>query len=691
MVVTSSNGITQSIADGIQKDFVFDFKIASVNPNFETNVEASISVYLLDSDEQIEQELGVDYTVDVDSQIVSFVEAPLDGELVTITLEPPRLQETAYTEGGRFPALSHEGGLDELDRNIISSQTQLDRSIKLIASHAIQTEITIVEGVKDWVLAADTTTKQFVLKPLDSLISDTSFHLQPPINPNALVKIIDDKFGTSAAISDIGGVITVFDDSITFSQGGRDIALGFDLLTGTYTAAEFSIDDSTLAANQVLGVTGDGTKLTFSPVENTGGIGMEAPIVDRITKVLNDGAITSTPFFQRQFLDRETLYAEQLETPTEIVFYKDDDNFVTLGAETGRVYSLSFDISEEANTGSVLELIKDSEVAYRVSDRQPLPSELLHVNPAGGTPQNTPTFIGHQEIEPEKFVDDSALTSGGGNFIDLTLESVNEALEAESVLGTAIVSGVLTLNVRNSNIFFVPFVEDVTSLVIENALDGNHFVLILETRDTLGNAFTWAPEFLFEDGIAWQSSATAGEVDILMFKIFLGEWYVDPLADAMEYTVSQVIGVETEQGGNVSVLSGDGTVVLATGSARVEDDVMQSVVVTDARELQEADAMSASSIVAGVVDIDLDVARVWEVDVDEDITEINITNSFSQGEGQQFFVKFNETDNDYTYGFGSDFLHENGTLPSDSVSGQLKGYVFSWFPSIQRWFSIRYF
>ena len=71
------------------------------------------------------------YTVDVDNQTVTFDTGRTAGDLMVFQRVLPRTQEKTYTVQGKFPAASHENGLDRGVALIQEVEEELDRTIQI--------------------------------------------------------------------------------------------------------------------------------------------------------------------------------------------------------------------------------------------------------------------------------------------------------------------------------------------------------------------------------------------------------------------------------------------------------------------------------------------------------------------------------------------------------------------------------
>ena len=72
---------------------------------------------------------------------VTMVTAPASGEKLTIVSNISLTQSADYTEGGPFPAETHEGALDKLTRIAKQQQEEIDRGLKVAASSTISGDI----------------------------------------------------------------------------------------------------------------------------------------------------------------------------------------------------------------------------------------------------------------------------------------------------------------------------------------------------------------------------------------------------------------------------------------------------------------------------------------------------------------------------------------------------------------------
>lgn len=112
---------------------------------FEFDNEGDLQVILTDSSGvETVQTITTDYTVSGGSGsagTVTMVTAPASGEKLTILSDLSLTQGIDYTEGGEFPAETHEAGLDKLTRIAKQQQEIADRTLKVAASSIISGDI----------------------------------------------------------------------------------------------------------------------------------------------------------------------------------------------------------------------------------------------------------------------------------------------------------------------------------------------------------------------------------------------------------------------------------------------------------------------------------------------------------------------------------------------------------------------
>ena len=141
--------------------------------------------------------------------------------------------------------------------------------------------------------------------------------------------------------------------------------------------------------------------------------------------------------------------------------------------------------------------------------------------------------------------------------------------------------------------------------------------------------------------------------------------------------------------GNIKTVSGDGSLVVATGDEGfTEDGKLTNVAIERVHIKQRSSAIGTTSIIGGDIQIDLAAARYYEIDVTEDITSITVL-PFDKSVAPIFTLKCNDTGDDYTYEFGDDFFYANKQPPQNSVDGLSRVLKCVWFPSEQRFFVIR--
>jgi hypothetical protein len=126
MSVTNTYEPVLLTGDGSETEFDFDFKIFD---------DSDLVVALVDPDtlEATSQELGVDYTVVIDTATVggtvTFVTAPEDEILVSIRRDIPVTQDTDIPSGGLFREVQIENALDKEILVIQQLQEQVDRAV----------------------------------------------------------------------------------------------------------------------------------------------------------------------------------------------------------------------------------------------------------------------------------------------------------------------------------------------------------------------------------------------------------------------------------------------------------------------------------------------------------------------------------------------------------------------------------
>jgi hypothetical protein len=122
MTVSSQTSRVEYAGDGATVTFVVPFYFLGA---------ADLVVYL----GQAQQTLTTHYTVtgagDQSGGSITFLTPPGGGATVTILREPPITQLLDYTPNGRFPAESHERGLDKLVMIAQRLNDKVDRAIKL--------------------------------------------------------------------------------------------------------------------------------------------------------------------------------------------------------------------------------------------------------------------------------------------------------------------------------------------------------------------------------------------------------------------------------------------------------------------------------------------------------------------------------------------------------------------------------
>jgi hypothetical protein len=110
MSVSSTGTSIQYSGNGVTKDFAFPYRFLDA---------ANLSVVVTNPDKSdTPQVLTTNYTVSgagfPSGGTVSFLIAPVAGQIVTISRETTRTQQVDYIAQDNFPAETHEGALDRL-------------------------------------------------------------------------------------------------------------------------------------------------------------------------------------------------------------------------------------------------------------------------------------------------------------------------------------------------------------------------------------------------------------------------------------------------------------------------------------------------------------------------------------------------------------------------------------------------
>lgn len=131
-VSSTTNKVSYSLS-GSQMVFAYNFKI------FE---EGDLKVILRDSEgSETELVLNSDYTVsgagDENGGSITTAQAYASGNTLVIIRELALKQETDYSEGGSFPAKSHENVADRLTMMTQQLKEQIDRALRVASSSAI--------------------------------------------------------------------------------------------------------------------------------------------------------------------------------------------------------------------------------------------------------------------------------------------------------------------------------------------------------------------------------------------------------------------------------------------------------------------------------------------------------------------------------------------------------------------------
>ena len=529
-------------------------------------------------------------------------------------------------------------------------------------------------------------------------------NLQPPLIlddpiPNRLTYVVDDNTLRSCEkFEESGGEARILDDTVVFDDpaSGRAVAHTIDMATGAYDAVRTSIDENNLVGGEVMGVTFNAAenRVELSPVPQTGGgVELENPIIGRYPVITGDNTLGSGILLEGIIDGEKTAFSTSLAA-VSLIMYTGVTSYARMSIVPAQEpFSIRWDVApEKVEDEQVLQLRKDSVNELRIvaTDQfQVPPTELYHVNAGGGTPENVPAFVGHQDVDAEKFVDDSELNQGMDKWEDLELESLLLRRHSATSSSVPIVSGEVTIDVSEAKSFFTVFDGDIDTLTIENATIGSSFVWVLETLGGIDFKIDWDTSIYFADSLPFQSTALDGEVDVLAFENMGAFWFAQHVLDAVSVEIGQVIVINGADLGNIVTASGTGTVVQTTGDARVDAGQLQNATLESHTYRRYALTDNVLPINAGVVSIDVLDGKTYTVNVDEDIVELDVDNNFDRARNANFSFFCEETADGFSYNFGSEFIYDKSSLPEDSVNGGFKLFVCNWLPALQLWHAYR--
>lgn len=137
-ITNESNRVDQT-GNGSTTVFAYTFKITD---------KTHLNVYVNGTLKTVD----VDYTVsgvgnDAGGN-VTFTTAPSSGHRVILLRNVPLTQATAYTQGGKFPAASHEAALDKLTMQIQQLKERLDRAPTLTPQNSVGLTPLALPGVQ---------------------------------------------------------------------------------------------------------------------------------------------------------------------------------------------------------------------------------------------------------------------------------------------------------------------------------------------------------------------------------------------------------------------------------------------------------------------------------------------------------------------------------------------------------------
>jgi len=119
MALQTTDNIIHHVADGIQLEFSYNFRVDDAS-----DMQVFTAGVLIDPVNYVLTGIGED-----DGGLVTYLDPPADGARITLTRVVPATQETVYPDYGPFPAKSHELALDKLtmlaQQSISSKETAI--------------------------------------------------------------------------------------------------------------------------------------------------------------------------------------------------------------------------------------------------------------------------------------------------------------------------------------------------------------------------------------------------------------------------------------------------------------------------------------------------------------------------------------------------------------------------------------
>ena len=238
---------------------------------------------------ETEKILDTDYTVtgagDPSSGTVTFLTPPASGTKVNILTDMKLVQETHYTNGGRFPAESHEMVADRLTKMVQQLTEVSDRSLKLpVSKSAVTTQISGLGANKlirmnaaaDGIEAVSATDAALSasLTPTDGgfIVGDgTDFVVETGSTARTSLGLGSIATQDASSVTITGGSVTGITD-IAVADGGTgastpsDARTNLGLVIGTdvqaYDAELAALAGLTSAADKLPYFTGSGTAAT---------------------------------------------------------------------------------------------------------------------------------------------------------------------------------------------------------------------------------------------------------------------------------------------------------------------------------------------------------------------------------------------------------------------------------------------
>ncbi len=617
---------------------------------------------------------------------------------------------TKVQDGSTIESADHLEEVDDkiklLDIGITHKDTTSGREVEDKIDLTLGTFDTIENQIDETLLDDDTVigvrndplNPGKVIKEARKIVLSGGIDLIDPVPGQHTVTVDASTIKSSTLLGEVGDKIHVAGDSITYKDttSGREVESLIDLSSGAYEKVLFSVDENTMVGGEFVRISFDAFQralvLNAAVPPGDAGLQLDIAIIGRYTYVTGDNSVTSGVLLEGIIDGQKTVFSTAISANT-ITFYSSTSSFFHMSFVPGTPFKTRWDISpEKVEDGQVVQIVKDSFDEYRfvaVDLKEAPVTQLYHVQPGGGVSGNVPAFEGHQEIDTEKYVDDSALASGAGVWDGVELESIFVRRNAATSASAAINTGEVTIDVSKGKSFFTVFDEDIDVLNIENFDEGSTFLWVLETYGGLDFKITWNADIYFADGLQFQSTALDGEVDAIKFERRNTFWFAEHVLDCVSVTLGEVLILNGADLGNVVTVAGTGLLVQATGETRIDAGTIQKATLSSVLYRRIAYTNIDVALAGGSVPIDVAMGRTYSVDVDDNVLELDVEDNFDRAKDANFTLFCEETDDGFTYNFGADWIYDNSSLPEASVTGGFKFFVCHWKPALQLWYAFR--